>query len=307
MSSKHIKTIAQHNFDWVHVTKTDPEILSVLQERFDLLDVDVKEVLPPNQRSKLVVRDKYVFMILHYPVYNRTSGRIMSAEVYFFVQKKSLITISPSGLTPLTNLYEQMKVGGVCLACDKPSQMFLYIVLDMLQSLFPMLVHMNNDIESVEEHIFDVDRKHRQNAVEILRIKTNLVNFKRSIQPYKALVEKFIGLDKIFVSKALVLDNQHVRDISIELWQMMQTQEATIDALHETHESLINNRTNQIMRTLTIFSVIVFPLTLLAAIFGMNTINTPVIGHPHDFWILVGVMLLGTVGMLSFFRAKHWL
>jgi magnesium transporter len=58
---------------------------------------------------------------------------------------------------------------------------------------------------------------------------------------------------------------------------------------------------------LTIFSVIVFPLTLLAAIFGMNTTYLPFIGKPYDFWIIAGIMIGGTVLMIAVFKIKKWI
>jgi len=62
-----------------------------------------------------------------------------------------------------------------------------------------------------------------------------------------------------------------------------------------------------IMKTLTVFSVIVFPLTLLAAIFGMNVAEMPLVNLPYGFWWIIVVMLLGAMGMLLFFERKRWL
>ncbi len=307
MTSRHVETLEYDDFTWSHVNKIDADAMAQLREQHELHQLDVKEVLPPNQRSKVVVRNHYVFWILHYPMYNRTTGRIVSGELYFFVGRNFLITISPTGLSPVQHLFEKTKKEKVCLACTSPSQLLLFIINEMMVSLFPMLVHVNNDIEDVETEIFSVDRRHRKNAFEILRIKTNIVNFRRAVQPYKALIEKFVGLGKTYVDKAVIAENQHVRETTIEIWQMIESLQDTIDALHETHESLINNRTNEIMRTLTIFSVIVFPLTLLAALFGMNTINTPIVGEPFDFWTIVIIMTLGAFGMLGYFKARKWL
>ena len=307
MTSRHVESLEYDKFTWSHVNTIDADAIDALREKYELHREDVQEVLPPNQRSKLSVRNHYVFWILHYPMFNRTTRRIMSGELYFFVGRNFLITVSPTGLSPVQHLFEKTKSQKVCLACESPSQLLLYIINEMLVSLFPMLVHVNNDVEEIESDIFSVEKQHRSNAFELLRIKTNIVNFKRAVQPYKALIEKFVNLGKTYVDKAVIAENQHVRETTIEIWQMIQSQQDTIDALHETHESLINNRTNEIMRTLTIFSVIVFPLTLLAAVFGMNVKNMPIVGGEYDFWILIAVMTLGAFGMLAYFKARRWL
>ena len=80
-----------------------------------------------------------------------------------------------------------------------------------------------------------------------------------------------------------------------------------MDALHSTNQSLIDFRINEIIKTLTIFSVIVFPLTLIAAIFGMNAANMPIVGSPYGFWIILGLMASGTICMLFYFKRRKWL
>ena len=61
------------------------------------------------------------------------------------------------------------------------------------------------------------------------------------------------------------------------------------------------------MKVLTMFAVVVFPLTLLAAIFGMNTKYLPIVGTEHDFWIILTIMIIGTIFMLILFKRKRWL
>jgi magnesium transporter len=81
----------------------------------------------------------------------------------------------------------------------------------------------------------------------------------------------------------------------------------TIRGLEETNNSLLTDKTNEIVKVLTMFSVIVFPLTLLAAIFGMNTTNLPLTGYKGDFWVIFGIMVVGILGMIGFFKYKKWL
>lgn len=92
-----------------------------------------------------------------------------------------------------------------------------------------------------------------------------------------------------------------------EIWDLLEVQKETINALYETNASLIDFRINEIMKTQTIFSVIVFPLTLFAALFSMSTRDMSLVDHPHSFWIILSIMLLATTGMLAFFKKKKWI
>ena len=97
-------------------------------------------------------------------------------------------------------------------------------------------------------------------------------------------------------------------DKTKNIWDILNSQKEMIEALEDTNTSLVSFKLNDIMRTLTLFSVIVFPLTLLAAIFGMNTVNSmPFMDSPYGFWNIIGIMLLGSVFMFAFFKKKKWL
>jgi magnesium transporter len=96
----------------------------------------------------------------------------------------------------------------------------------------------------------------------------------------------------------------HTKDI----WNTLVNYKDTINALHETQASMTSLKINEIMKTLTIFSVIVFPLTLLAAVFGMNTVKSmPFVEHEHGFWYIVGLMLCGLCIMLLYFKKRKWI
>lgn len=92
------------------------------------------------------------------------------------------------------------------------------------------------------------------------------------------------------------------------IWELSESHKEMAKALHETNESFLDNQTNEVMKTLTIFSVIVFPLTLLAAIFSMRVEGgMPLVGDPNGFWIIIAAMGLGTVLMITYFKIKKWL
>ena len=88
---------------------------------------------------------------------------------------------------------------------------------------------------------------------------------------------------------------------------MLENQKEMVEVLNNTNESLLNDRMTSIMKTLTIFSVIVLPLNLLAGTFGMNAKYMPFVNEPYGFWIIVGIMFACSLGMLTLFETKHWL
>ena len=308
MQDRHIKEIKYDSgFRWVNIDKPGKKQINWLRDNFNFDETDLKDCLPPNQRPKVVDYPTYIFMILQFPVYNPETGEINSSEINFFVSKDYLIVVHTDKLPTINELFNKEKKEK-----GKNGKMstLLYLVLhDLLHYCFPMLNHISQDIDSIESYIFKFDKNNISTIREILRIKRNIVDFRKIMQAHKSIIQKLIRQSEEFLTTTKIeayYTNlvSHTKDI----WEFLENYKDTIDALHETHESLNSNRLNQIIKTLTVFSVIVFPLTLFAAIFGMNTMNSmPFIGSPYDFWYIVGIMFIAMLGMIFYFKHKKWL
>lgn len=295
--------------NWTDVSRSGPSELKVLRERFGFHELDVRDCAPPLQRAKFVSRPEYLFIILIYPIYDARTRSVEVRELDLFIGKNFFVTVHNDPLPPLLALITSFtkssegKTSGELRTCPE----VLYQVLDeLLDSCFPMLASLGNQIEIAEKKMENVhDRK---TISEIFHIKTSIVNFRKAIHPHKSVLRKMIlRLPDFMGTDGFIHHFNHLVDHTKEIWDQLEIESETIEAIEDAHLSLLNFRTNDIMRALTVFAVIVFPLTLVAAIFGMNAKNTPFIGHPFDFWLIMLIMLLGALLMLGFFRWKKWL
>lgn len=301
---KTIQTLKTKNFTWLNILNNGQKEIDYLEKTFKFHPVDLKECLPPLQRPKLVKRPDYLFMVLLFPVFDRQTRVIHAAEIDFFITKNTLITVHTNELLPMGEVYSQCQ--NKSSKCSNTAALLYEILNQLLLSCFPMLVHISTDIDNVENSLRTEFEK--GTITEILRIKTNIVNFRKAMQPHKQVIRSLIiEAPKFFPTKQLIVYFDNLVSHTKEIWDLLDIYKDTIDALHGTNVSLIDFRINEIMKTLTIFSVIVFPLTLLAAIFGMNTINMPFADHPYGFWIILTLMLFGALGLLWFFKRKKWL
>ena len=129
------------------------------------------------------------------------------------------------------------------------------------------------------------------------------------MQNHKNIIKKLIHIDTGLAPEETIKNyyNQ-LLEHSKRIWENLEIQKDMIEVINNTNESMLNYRISDIMKTLTIFSVIVFPLTLLAAIFGMNTMHgMPFVETTNGFWIIIAFMLTGCLCMLLFFERKKWL
>ena len=305
-----IKTIHAGAVTWENVIKPGKKDLSYLEKNYRLEREDLNECLPPLQRNKIVLRPEYIFVILQFPLYHRKSREIRSIEVDFFIRSSALITVHDSKLAPIGELFntlQESKTEQKKLMGQSPAPL-LHEVLDrLLKTTHPMLNNLALNIDRVEEQMFR-DKPNSDTIRDLLIIKRNIVNFRKTMQAHKNIMERLIqGSRQRFPAQRLNRYLADLTDHTKEIWLALENYRDTVNALHETNESLSSHRLNIIMKTLTIFSVIVFPLTLLAAIFGMNTINMPFVGDEYGFWVIIGIMLVGTIAMFGFFKWRKWL
>jgi magnesium transporter len=312
--NKHIKTIQfPSGLKWITVDLPSKKEIEELGNQFGFFEKeDLKDCLPPCQRPKLTEREKYVFMILQFPVYNRNTGNIEPSEVDFFIGADFIVTIYSENLLPMKELvekYEKNEKMQKIYQEKNPSVLCHEILSTLLHYCFPMLSHISQDIDAVEKNIFNFNHNKIDTIREIMRIKRNIVAFRKTMQAHKSIISKLVERSKkLFATYKLEMYYSNLINHTKDIWDFLANYKDTIDALYETHESLVSHRLNQIIKTLTIFSVIVFPLTLLSAIFGMNTINSmPFVNSPYDFWYIIGIMLVGMFFMVFFFKKKKWL
>lgn len=308
--SKKFKEIEVNGLVWANVSRQTIRDLAKIEKRFCLHELDIKESLPPFQRAKIIKRKEYYFMVLHFPVFDRETGRLGFTEIDFFLSQNFLITVHDGKLNILDDFFKQ---------CDKDSKiknkffkgtavhLLFELLTRLLDSIFPILLHVNEDINLVDKKLFS-KISGRQMAEEILRLKTNIVTFRRTMQGHRTVLERLImysGKELDLFAYQNYINN--LREFTNEIWHILESQKESINALHETNESIVGLRTNNVMKTLTIISVTTFPLTLLATIFAIDAGGRPFVDHRYGFWIICSIMLIGVGTMIVIFKKKHWL
>ncbi|MFA6099674.1 MAG: magnesium transporter CorA family protein [Patescibacteria group bacterium] len=314
MAEKSLRVLTYVETDrmtWVMVNKNDPKTLKDMKAKFGFHDVDLDDTAPPVQSPKLAVRENYIFMILQFPIFNRSSRIIKTAEVDFYIEKNLLVTVDTSKILPLQELYDifartkgSMAREGIP-AEDIPH--LIYIILDtMLSSIYPMMRHISTDVDNIESQVFT--NLGKDLIRELLRVKTNVVNIRKSMQGHKTVIRKLIEISQERFPNIRRFEEYFDKlvDTTKDIWDNLQLQKETIEALHQTNTSLADYKMNEIIKVLTIFSCIIFPLTLIATLFSMRAEGIPFIDYEHSFWIVTGIMTICTLSMLAFFRHKKW-
>jgi len=303
MNTFQIKT---KQITWEHIVKPKKKEIDHLKNTYNFHPLDLEDCLVKVQRPQISEYANYVFFILTFPVYNRARHEIESAEIDFFVGSNFLITISDGSIKVVDDFFNEVKNNSQSkekYMTTRHPVFLLYEVLHRLQSYtLPMLDHISREIEDIENRIFKGEEK--KIVIEILHTKRNIVDFRRIVQAHKNIIKKLMNMNtKFFMPNKLNIYFSNILDRTKDIWDILETQKENINAFQETNESLISYKLNDIMKTLTIISVIMIPANLVASIFGMNTDNAPT----TNFHVVLSTMLMMMLIFLIYFRKKKWL
>jgi magnesium transporter len=304
-----IETISGEGLRWVNIESPTAVERAWLEEQFDFHALDLEDVFSRNQRPKIDKYDEYLFIVLHFPIFDRAAGRLGAGELDLFVGPGFLVTIPNQPLQPVEYLFERCRSKEELREqiFSRGAGYLLYrIVDDSFDYCFPMLRKIGNKLDALEEDIFS--GRSEEIVRDISNAKQEIINFRKVIRPQRPVLRELESIKQRYLAPDLDLEIyfDDVVDAHERIWDMLENYKEVVEALAETNESVISHRVNDILRVLTSISVIVLPLTLIASIWGMN-VGVPGEGDQGDFYVIVAVMVAIMLGMVAFFRRRGWL
>jgi magnesium transporter len=303
----HIEVLSHEGLRWLLIESPSMLERAWLAEHFDFHPLDLEDVMSRNQRPKLDEYPEYLFIVLHFPVFDKQVGRLNAGELDLFVGPDYVITIPNQPLKPIEYLFER------CRSSEEvreqyfskgPGYLLYHIVDQCFDYCFPMLRKIGNKLEQLEEEIFS--GRGEEIVRDISNVKQEIINFRKIIRPQRTVLRDLERTKQRYLADELEIYFDDINDASERIWDMLENYKEVVEALEDTNESVISHRVNSILRVLTAITVIVLPLTLLASIWGMN-VGVPGEGSIGAFWAIVGSMVAMLVGMVAYFRHRGWL
>jgi magnesium transporter len=292
---------------WVHLTAPRPDEATALSERFGWHVLDLEDVLSKRQRPKIDEYPEYLFVVLHFPAYDKAVQRLNAAELDAFIGPEYLVTLPNVELLPVTRLfrrcYEDAELRRSLFS--RGSGYLLYHVLDdLFDYCFPILDKIGHKLDSIEDDMFE--GRSDEVVRDISNVKQEIISYRKIIKPERPTLRGLERYTERYLPEELVdVYFDDLVDAAERIWDLLDNYKEVVEALEDTNESVISHRQNDVLRILTIFSVILLPLTLISGIFGMN-VRFPGFGGREAFWVIVGLMIATIIGMGAFFRYKRW-
>ena len=264
------RIISHGNLTWLDLAHPSEADVGSLRERFPYFHpLNLEDIRSPIERPKLDQDDVYLFMVMHFPLWDSRHELSRAAEVDFFVGHDFLVTVHNGTLKPLVDLVERCQSDG-----------------------------------AERERLLGRGANHAFHTLTLLR--RDIISLRRIIRQQIPIVQQLESVDHAILHDHMVEYFGDIADHLFKLRDIADENYEIINSFAESADTLASYRINEVMRILTVISVIMLPLTLISSIYGMN-IELPFAEDPHAFIITAGIMIMIVILMLVYFRRRNWL
>jgi magnesium transporter len=298
---------------WIDIESPTPVSVAYLRDNFDFHEPDLEDVLDTLQRPKCDEYDDYLSIVLQFPVHSKATRQTTSTEVDIFVGRDYVITLHDTKLKPLVRLFDTVE-----RELDQRDEVFgggaeylLHSIVDqLLDYCVPITRRISQRIEQIDEMVFD--RHSLRTIEEIAAVRRDIIATRRIIKPQVPVINILDRRVRTFFKQRGEEEEEleayfgDLVDKVSKIYDILDDAKEVVDSLSATTDSLSSHRLNEVIKILTIFSVIMLPLTLISSIYGMN-VPLPLEQHPLSFVYLMVSMILIAILMVFFFRWRRWL
>lgn len=305
-----ISSYKYKNITWIDIESPTVDEVKELMQKYAITPSIADELLKPTARPRVDVYNNLVYLILHFPVYDISRKASSPCEIDFIVGKNFIITTHYASIIPLHELIKAFEVGmligaGKQFAKEGAGRIMFLVVKHLYEFALRQLEHVHAKITEIEDHIFEGMEK--EMVREISLVQRDVLEFQRSIHAHGSILKMMEEMD----GKVLGADFHHyIAAMLAELSRVENTLDntkETIESLRETNDSLLSNRTNEIMKKLTSAALITFPVMFVLAIFSLSLPNFPLSDFVGAFWIIIFLAISAATSAFLTLKKKNLL
>ena len=310
-----INKITWKNLTWINIERPTKREMDYLAQNYPFHPLDLDDCLSRVQLPKIDEYESYLFIILHFPVFEHRTRITSPSQVAIFLGKDFVVTVHNGDLKPMlslpTNCQQDTKTCETYMGKD--SGYLMYRIVDALVDYcLPMVNKTLSNLDEIEDKVFD-DKVSASHDVAILR--RDIAAQRRIIGPIKGVVGDLERKAQRFTQEDLKVYFGDIGDHLARLWSNLDECQESIEIYKDTDFIMSQERTNRILALLTIVFTITIPATILGTFYGMN-INLPgglapgvwtAWGPYTTFIVILLISLLPGVFMFWLFRRWHWI
>ncbi|MEK7530015.1 MAG: CorA family divalent cation transporter [Patescibacteria group bacterium] len=293
-------SVRYKRIEWINLDHARKHDIDAIAQVFGLNEQHAQSLCTRDHRSHVYEGNGYTLVCLVHPIFDQAADDIQARELDVILTPTRLVTVHHGHLLPVSARFQNVSANPSAL--EQPVRMFGELLHDLLVDASHTIDHISTSIDAFEGAL--LRRPGRGSIQQILQIQTNVIDAKKLLENQRYMVDRLLLGQPERVRRSVAMRFDEIRSHQAELSHILETELQAAQTLHHVLDASINERTNALIRALTILSLIMLPATLLAGIFGMNAAYPWILGAPFDFSIIIGIMLLIGALILFLIRSK---
>lgn len=290
---------------WINIYGLhDVQLIQQIGKQFSISSLLLEDIVNTDHRPRIVIEKDYIACIVKALIYNPDDKKIHSDQISFILGPNYILTFQERVAEYFEPVRQRIRAKAGRISNEKADYL-LYSLLDTIA---------DNSLETIEiigEQIENTDTEIIQalpkTAQKIYQLKNEVNYLRKHVRPLKDIIFQLQKSESQLLHSVTMPYYQDLQELisqaaeSIEIYHSMVT-----DQLH-VYNTYVSNKSNDIMKFLTMFASIFIPLTFIVGIYGTNFDYLPELHYKYSYFIMWGVMVLLAVGMLLYFKKKKWL
>jgi magnesium transporter len=293
---------------WTNLVQANQTDLNQLQVRYPQFHaLHLHDCITELEFPKLDHEDNYLFIVIHIPWLDATENLYHAAEVDIFVASGTLVTSHPGCLEPLDEMFAEAEANTAVreqLLGGGASPLLYELFKRLISSCYPPLHEVNHKIHHIEDNLFSNDTPHILH--EIAQVRRDVIALRHILKPQLEIVRQLESGNWPFIQGKLDPYWGDIGDHLAQLQARLEEHNEVLSGLSDTIDTLASHRIDEVVRLLTIVTLLTVPLTVLSTIFGMN-VQLPYGGHPMPFYLINVMGIFVTVLVIWYLRYRRWL
>jgi magnesium transporter len=248
----------------------------------------------------------YLFIIIHSVSYDAEAERLTTAELNMYVGERYVVTVHKTPLSPVQEVRRRAESRSLVL--DRGAPFLAHALFDVVvDELHPVVEAIDDQVAAIQEAV--LEQPEREVLQEVLRLKRNAQRLKRSILPQRDVANRFArGEYGRLINSDSLMYFRDIYDHTVRIEEMVDSVRDLSESALNTYLSSVNNRINEVMKTLAIVTVIFLPLTLMASVYGTNFEDTlPTYGWAPGFYGMAASFIAIALALVFWFRLRRWI
>ncbi|MBU0640206.1 MAG: magnesium/cobalt transporter CorA [Planctomycetes bacterium] len=291
---------------WVDLEEPTEGEVRALDRIIRVDEAALEDCLHGEQRPRIDEYDDYVFVVAYGAVVPEPNSGFDPRKLAIFCGKRFLITVHREPVRTIATIRER---------CDRHPERVLANGVDvLLYQIIDMMVDNFVDVaDTYESRLEELEEKSLARSADesvladMLDLRRDLLELRRVAAAQRELLSPLADGELDYVSEELAQRFSHVRDHLIKAVELIDAQRERLAGVRDNYHTALASRTNDAMRTLTVFAAVLLPLSVVAGIYGMNLPLWPSPEHPSSFWIVLAAMVAMGGGFLLYFKRRGWL